>query len=303
MKPGYSPNSPFNIPRLLIRVISLVLCFCLFIQEAGFCQVGNPLSIFSFPQAVGQAQSFRPVHLRYLSCDPAGNGFTVLLDKGDTGGIKTGALGDITGKLLQYFLTGITLPDSAMWVNLRPDGLDNMIDDDLAKTDLGRILLEADLMLKKDFALATSPNTPEGREYWDSLYQKASELFGESDIEIPTMTRPWIVPGEIIVRQTGDSIYIYKATLKVMLEQDYFRASGQPAFNDPRLEVLNAYSSQLLRRLIVPIVTRSVNAEKRYAPLRQVYYSLILAQWFKKRHAFSDQGGADLLPGGSIRAI
>ncbi len=81
--------------------------------------------------------------------------------------------------------------------------------------------MEADVQLKKDTAGMTSPQTPEGKAYWDKLYQKAGELFGTENITIPTLTRPWIVPNEIIIREAPDSAYIYKATLKVMLEEDY----------------------------------------------------------------------------------
>ena len=77
------------------------------------------------------------------------------------------------------------------------------------------------MQLKRDTASLTSPQTPEGKAYWDKLYKKAGELFGSENITIPTITRPWIVPNEVIVRETEDSAYIYKATLKVMLEADY----------------------------------------------------------------------------------
>ncbi|MFH0763346.1 MAG: hypothetical protein V1925_05625, partial [Candidatus Omnitrophota bacterium] len=103
-----------------------------------------------------------------------------------------------------------------------------------------------------------------------------------------------------IIRETRDerrgmnavpSAYIYKATLKVMLEEDYLkgqrsRVKGQGenyAFKDQRSKVLNEYSSQLIRELIVPRLTKEINSSKRYAPLRQVYYSLILSRWFKLR--------------------
>jgi hypothetical protein len=35
-------------------------------------------------------------------------------------------------------------------------------------------------------------------------------------------------------------------------------------------------------------LTKEINTSKRYAPLRQVFYSLILAQWFKARQAGKD---------------
>ncbi|MBP6920157.1 MAG: hypothetical protein KBC23_04125 [Candidatus Omnitrophica bacterium] len=102
-------------------------------------------------------------------------------------------------------------------------------------------------------------------------------------MEIPTFTRPWIVPGEIIIRESPDGAYIYKAGLQVMLEQDYLKDSPFFSITDPKQKEMNAYSSELLRAEILPKLTREVNSAKRYAALRQVYYSLVLAQWFKQK--------------------
>lgn len=240
------------------------------------------------PKPITQ-DTFRPLHLRSLGYDTIRNNFRLLLDKGDLKNSNNSELETTTKTLLNYFFVGITLPNDSFWVNLRPDSENNIIDPYLATTDVGKILLEQDLQLKKDTAGFTSPQIPEGREYWDKLYQKAGELFASENITIPTLTRPWIVPGEIIIRETKDNAYIYKATLKVMLEQDYLKDSTAYKFDDPRLKTLNEYSSQLIRELIIPKLTKEINTSQRYAPLRQVYYSLILAQWFKSR--FRDKGG------------
>ena len=49
--------------------------------------------------------------------------------------------------LLDYFKIGLSLPNDKFWVNLRPDSQDQIIDDELAKTDLGKVMLEAHLNL------------------------------------------------------------------------------------------------------------------------------------------------------------
>jgi hypothetical protein len=229
------------------------------------------------------------MHLRYLSYGAEDNTFHLFLDKGDLKNPRTQQLEDTSKELLKYFFIGISLPNDSFWVNLRPDAEDNIIDDYLGKTDIGKVMLEADLQLKKDTALATSPETPEGKEYWDKLYQKAGELFGYDNVSIPTLTRPWIVPDEIIIRETSGSAYVYKASLKVMLEQDYLKNDTIYNFKDERSKQLNEYSSQLIRELIIPKLTKEINTSKKYAPLRQVYYSLILSQWFKAR--FYGKGG------------
>ena len=101
------------------------------------------------------------------------------------------------------------------------------------------------------------------------------------------------MPGEIIIGESPEGAYIYKATLKVMLEEDYLNQKTEKPknrkteiynFSDPRLKELNQYSTQLIKETIIPKLTYEVNTSKRYAPLRQVYYSLILAQWFKQKY-------------------
>ena len=302
------------------KLISLFLSFCLIFEQAAFAQSIDLSHYFANSgKPILPSDKFRPLHLRYLGYDNLSQDFKILLDKGDTKkedlNNKT-YIEENTQTLLKYFFVGLALPNEKFWVNLRLDSPDNIIDSDLEKTDIGRIFLEADLQLKKDTSSFTSPQTPEGKAYWDKLYQKAGELFGTENITIPTLTRPWIVPNEIIIREAPDngstalttSAYIYKATLKVMLEEDYLSQesninsldpnyqpltssavgesafSGNYNFSDPRLKELNEYSTQLIRELIIPKLTYQVNTSKRYAPLRQVYYSLILAQWFKQKH-------------------
>jgi len=274
------------------KILYFLLCFTLIFEQSGFAQVAGQLDISGYFGGLHKAltqDKFRPLHLRSIGYSGKGNDLKLILDKGDFKNPPSGELQSTTKDLLNFFFVGITLPNDSFWVNLRPDSPDNIIDDYLAQTDLGKVLLEADLQLKKDTASFTSPQTPEGRDYWNKLYQKANELFAGENVSIPTLTRPWIVPGEIIIRQGTDNAYIYKATLKVMLEQDYLKGSAIYNFNDERLKQLNEYASGLIRKNILPKLTRDVNTAKRYAPLRQVYYSLILAQWFKQK--FSGKNG------------
>src|SRR3989338_5435224 len=289
------------MPEKPKKILSLILSILFIFEQSSFAQVAQTIDISGyFKQAHANSfnqDKFRPLHLRSIGYDNLNNSFSVLLDKGSAPPDSKLALEQVTNELLKYFFIGLTLPNSAFWVNLRPDAPDNIIDDDLAKTDIGKILLEADLNLKKDTSNWTSPQTPEGKAYWDKLYKKAGELFGTENITIPTLTRPWIVPNEIILRESPDnSAYIYKATLKVMLEEDYLISRGgtrsaptsdQYTFSDPRLQELNKYSTQLIKELIIPKLTREINSSKRYDPLRQVYYSLILAQHFKNKFSQS----------------
>lgn len=255
---------------MLRRIISLFLALVFSLQSAA---MANPAMVV--PAAEG---AFCPVLARGISRGPEGVRFS--LDKGD---VKTRP-DDELARLSGYFNIGLALPNDAFWVNLRPDGGARMIDPDLERTDMGRVLLAADVQLKKDLALLTSPATETGRKYWDKLYAKAETLAGRDASSIPTLSRPWIVPGEVVMVQEkdGSGVHIYKALLKVMLEQDYLKDSPTYSFKDERSKELNDYAAGLIRELIIPRLNKDVNSARRYAALRQVYYALILAQWYKR---------------------
>ena len=51
----------------------------------------------------------------------------------------------------------------------------------------------------------------------------------------------------------------------------------------PPTKDVNALWSQILREIVIPELTREVNGNKNFAHLRQVYNSLILADWYKKK--------------------
>ncbi|MBI4982604.1 MAG: hypothetical protein HZC15_05670, partial [Candidatus Omnitrophica bacterium] len=193
--------------KKLNKIAAIILSTTLIFQQAGFAQVTAQLDLSSHFASMGAGMAtdkFRPIHLRYLQYLPQENSFKLLLDKGTQ---PNNPITQVTTDLMKYFYIGLTLPNDTFWVNLRPDSPDNIIDQDLAKTELGKILLEADLQLKKDTAQFTSLQSIEGKEYWSKLYKKAEELFGTDTIVIPTLTRPWIVPGEIIIRETDPSVY------------------------------------------------------------------------------------------------
>lgn len=270
--------------KIMNRIVALAVIFCLVFEQSGFAQVPLQLQIPSYIGGYVAPDRARPMQLRSLSFDPAAQDFNQFLDGGDEVIMNRGRITRESRQLMRYFRIGLALPNDMFWVNLRPDAPDRIIDANLERTDVGRIMLAADLQLKKDLAAFTSPDTAEGRQYWDRLYARAEELFGAQRITIPTLTRPWIVPGEIIARETDAACYILKAALQVCMEQDSIKAGDTYKLDDPRSKELNALSSRLIRELILPKLTREVNSSRKYAALRQVYYSLILAQWFKEKY-------------------
>jgi hypothetical protein len=241
---------------------------------------GNPQSSF-VPDVA------RPVVARSITPLGVSGDASLLMDTGRGIGVSGEAIRKGSADAMRYFLTGLRLPNSVFWVNLRPDTDAGVIDPALAATDIGKIMLEADVRLKKDTARALSIRTSAGRKFWDSLYARAHELFGNEDFSLPAFTRVWIVPGEIVLQPHAGGVYVCKATMQVVSERDYCRITGYAdtagRVSDDRVRVLNEYAAVLVKELVLPELTMRINTSKDYADLRQVFYALILAQWWKSR--------------------
>ena len=151
------------LPKLK-KLTSILLCFLLILQQTGFSQTIDLSGHFNQLSRPLSSDKFRPLHLRCISYDLQENSFRLRLDKGSLKNPSLEELEDSSKTLFNYFLIGLSLPNDSFWVNLRPDSPDNIIDDSLARTDMGKIMLETDLQLKKDTAQFTSPQTPEGKK-------------------------------------------------------------------------------------------------------------------------------------------
>lgn len=149
------------------KAIAIFLCILLSCQQIGFAQVANvELNIAAHLKSLHSSifiEKFRPLHLRYLQFDSNKENFQLLIDKGSLNNPSNKEIENASKDLLKYFFIGLSLPSDNFWVNLRPDSPNEIINPLLAKTDIGRILLEADVQLKKDTAKATSHETLKGK--------------------------------------------------------------------------------------------------------------------------------------------
>lgn len=143
------------------KILSMVLALGLLLQQVGYAQLALDASKYLTVSQAVVADSARPLQMRYFSFDAHTNRLGFLIDKGDVKAKKEQERQ--AQELFNYFLVGVSLPNESFWVNLRPDSPNNIIDEYLAQTDVGRVLLEADLQLKKDTASLTSPQNPAGK--------------------------------------------------------------------------------------------------------------------------------------------
>jgi len=212
--------------------------------------------------------------------------FDFILDEGDSH-LNHDQLKDQSSKLIKYFLTSLTVPEKDMWVNLSPYEKDRIIPQSFGLTEMGRDLLAEDYMLKQITASLIYPEGETGKKFWNRVYQEAQKRFGTTDIPVNTFNKVWIVPAKADVYENAKAgtALIVDSKLKVMLEEDYLSLERHEGIQSRQATIkgTNKIGSQIVREIVIPELTREVNEGKNFAQLRQVYNSLILASWYKKK--------------------
>ena len=246
--------------------------------------------------------------------------FDFILDQGDNSPslVQRGGQGELkqeATRLIKYFLASLTIPEKDLWVNLSPYEKDRIIPQSFGLTEMGRDLLAEDYMLKQITASLIYPEDEIGKKFWKRIYEEAAKKFGTTNIPVNTFNKVWIVPEKAVVYENAKAgtAYVVESKLKVMLEQDYLSlekhegiqsmstaipvstyvipAKVPPTDGIPPKAVtgihnkndINALGSQIVREIVIPELTKEVNEDKNFAQLRQVYNSLILATWYKKK--------------------
>ncbi len=252
---------------------------------------------------------FNPPILKGLKIHPDNPfRFDFILDKGDLSSVslrgaeatKQSFIKEESTKLIKYFLASLTIPEKDLWVNLSPYEKNRIIPQSFGLTEMGRDLLAEDYMLKQITASLIYPEGEIGRKFWKRIYEEAQKKFGTTNIPVNTFNKVWIVPEKAVVYENAQAgtAYIIESKLKVMLEQDYLAFSknvskgpipsslqssviasaAKQSFNS-----ISSLGSQVVREVVIPELTKEVNQDKNFAQLRQVYNSLILATWYKKK--------------------
>ncbi len=230
--------------------------------------------------------------------------FDFILDNGQS---KTNGDEKEASKLVKYFLASLTTPENEMWVNLSPYEKDRIVPESFGQTEMGRDLLAQDYMLKQITASLIYPEDELGKKFWERIREEARKKFGTSEIPINMFNKVWIVPNRAQVYENLQtaSAYVVESSLKVMLDDDYenmssLRKQGSILGDDVNMDSTqrvpigrfrgndieksgNTIGSQIIREIVIPALTKEVNEGKNFAQLRQIYNSLILAAWYKKK--------------------
>lgn len=193
-------------------------------------------------------------------------------------------------KLARYFLTALTIPEEDLWVNLSPYEGDRIMPEALAMTDMGRELLGQDYHLKQFCASALFPERNPGRDFWAAVFHGTRESFGTANLPLNSFNKFWAVPDEAVVEQSGDMAWIVASSLRAMLDVDRTALSanldnqdlGMKSLAEDSKDGIAKLMAEAAARLLLPTIERELNEGRSFAPLRQIYSALIIANWFKQ---------------------
>lgn len=186
--------------------------------------------------------------------------FELLLDKNDQE-ILTEQDSDYISDL---FLAALSFPEEDLWVNFSPYEQDRILDDTIAQTQVGRILLEQDYILKQLSSSLTIPTSDLGKKYWQ-------ESKGDS------LNKVWIVAQEADVLEDDNTVLIKDSSLDV--ESEFV------GLNDEFLDTLK----------------EQVNNSVHFAKLRQLYSITLVAKWLKSR--LKEKDIAELINSKDIKSL
>ncbi len=290
-------RSIFMYIRKCIAIVVLMAFMATSIQTPAYAVETQNFASLRLPAPgvrVGLSPEFTPAHLKGLVIHPENPlKFDFIIYKGDE------SLSDqdkqIAYKnLIKYFMASLAVPDENQWVNLSPYEKNRIVEEDFGKTEMGRDLLAQDYLLKQITASLIYPEDELGKKFWDKVYTQAQQQFGSTEIPVNTFNKVWIVPDDATVYESGNTAYVLKNHLKVMLEADYMAMNknavgatprGRPQEGQaqgPAPTETNQIGSQIVREIVLPALEKEVNEGKNFAMLRQVYSGMILAAWYKR---------------------
>ena len=280
---GYSIFMQFYFKSVKVKLLSAGVILALlsgniaaYPQAVTNFPINNPYFLTASPP-------FVPALLKGIKVDPGDPfKFNFILDTGSD--LTPQQIATEGKKLTKYFLAALAIPRKDLWVNLSPYEQDRIIPDATGQTNLGEALLTQDYLLKRLAASLTYPETEAGKKYWNEMNNVGANNYSPA---AQSCNKVWIMPDYAEVHQEGNAAFITKARLKVMMEEDYVagRFDTSRSLSAKRIETngtLSDRGTQSFKAHILPLIEKEVNEGESFAPLRQVFYALTLALWYKE---------------------
>lgn len=255
------------------------------------------------------SRSFTPFLLKRLKVGEGAEQLNFLMDTGQSDiAVQSPEFESEHRRVMDYFWESLCVEEEQQWVNLSPYDSSRMLPEALSGTRLGHDMLAFDYKLKAFSASLLHPDSTSGREYWRELYQRARSTFGTtllpfqsfqtvtvsaSKAKVFVPKRSW-VPSNRQIRDFLSGPYlgaaiVVAAKLQAVCNSDrkaeQLSAEG-PLVNKKKvhreLHSANDVATAVFRELILPLIEREVNEGETFAFNRQLFFSMILAAWFKK---------------------
>ncbi|MEU8687444.1 hypothetical protein [Streptomyces sp. NPDC048665] len=191
------------------------------------------------------------------------------------------------------FFTWLALTPDKFWVNLNPDQPDKIMNPVFGKTDAGRVLLQADLQLKHDYAKDMDPRQGVGKTFWDAMKV--------ANVPCSPSIRLWIEPKTAKVRADDNGLYILDAPLKVSVAHlvvKHPNPNGKCDLTDAQEKTGEA----LVRQYVIPDVEQKVSSTADFADLRRVYSARVAAEYVRQQDAQSPSDYHSVINSGNIGA-
>ena len=252
------------------------------VQMPAFAQI-DPMPFMPKPGVmVPLSPQYTPAYLKGIIIHPENAlKFDFIIYKGDKP-LTDAQKRDEYTKLTKYFLASLAIPDDDQWVNLSPYEKDRVIKDDFGKTEMGRDLLAQDYLLKQITASLIYPESQIGKAFWAKVYAQAQKQYGTTNIPVNTFNKVWILPDDALIYEKGNTAYVLKNHLRVMLEEDYLSLQKHSGIESTPTNKTHSIASKIVREIVLPELQKEVNEDANFAPLRQVYSGMLLATWFKR---------------------
>jgi len=278
----------FNIIK---RFFIYIIVVSLFVGTTYVPIVAAPINNLDFLPAPGAqvdiTEPYEPFLLKGLSLYPDN---PLLLDfifsKGDAS-LDEKSIRKKSLKLIKYFLACLTLPEEDFWVNLSPLEVDRVMVPELAQTDMGKDLLAQDYLLKQLAATLTSPEKPEGQNFWNRLYENTDKQVGSGDIISENAHKIWIAADKAYLNEYGLQAIVADASLKVMIAEEMTDLPQGLQRSVPtsakKSQPVRERGMAVMKETILPIIDKEVNHGQHFVSLRQMYYAMVLATWYKRK--------------------
>ena len=275
----------FKLIKKSVSIVILAAFFSTSVKSPAMAQLSeDPMPFMSKPGVmVPLSSTFTPAYLKGIVIHPEDAlKFDFIIYKGDQE-LNDDQKRDEYTRLTKYFLASLAIPDDDQWVNLSPYEKDRIIKDDFGKTEMGRDLLAQDYMLKQITASLIYPQDALGKKFWDKIYTEAQKQYGTTDIPVNTFNKVWILPDDALIYEKGNTAYVLKNHLRVMLEEDYLSLKKHAGIQSaPMDNKTHTIASKIIKEIVLPELEREVNEDKNFATVRQVYSGMLLATWYKR---------------------